>query len=222
MTDDWTKRWSKRVTLCDAGQVLARMDGRDVRWELAAKQAELHRLQKQRDGHLAQHQSGQVDMTTLEIERIQLELKQLEHHEQHLAICSPVDGIVVVGESEKRDGAPLSRGQTLFEVAPLDKMILEIDVPEHDVTFAQSGMKTVVRLDAFPLETQRGSLTRINPRAELRDNTNVFVAEMVVANTNQSLRPGMRGTARIVSGRRPFGWLVFRKPVAKLLAGLGW
>ena len=63
---------------------------------------------------------------------------------------------------------------------------------------------------------------RIHPRAELRDDENVFVAEVQLANADGSLRPGMRGTARVESERRPLGWILLRRPVGALIAWLGW
>ena len=117
---------------------------------------------------------------------------------------------------------PLEIGQTLFEIAPLDKMVVEIGIAEDDFSYIRPGMPATIRLDAFPLRRLHASIARVHPRAELRDNTNVFIAEVQLERPGVGLRPGMRGTARVEADRYPLGWNLFRRPLTAALAWLGW
>jgi hypothetical protein len=63
---------------------------------------------------------------------------------------------------------------------------------------------------------------RIQPRAELRDGENVFVAEVPLENERRELLPGMRGHGRIAVGKARLGWILFRRPLAAALEWLGW
>jgi biotin carboxyl carrier protein len=208
--------------LVQAGQVLAQMDGREIRWELAGAAAELARAQKQRDGYLAGGEYGPAELTRFEIERLQLKTQLLENRHSNLEIRSPLDGIVIRGDLKKAEGAPVQVGQTLFEVAPLDKMIVEIAISDEDIAYARVGADVEVALDAFPAERWPGKLARIHPRSEVQDEQNVFLGEFTLGASELPLRPGMRGEARIVGPRRSWGWILLHRPWDKLTLWWGW
>jgi multidrug efflux pump subunit AcrA (membrane-fusion protein) len=101
-------------------------------------------------------------------------------------------------------------------------MVVEVAVPEDDVRFVQPGMPTQVRLDAFPRADWEAEIQRVHPRAELIEHENVFVAELNIANDADTLRPGMRGQAKIKTVRRSLGWVLFHKACAAMLTWVGW
>lgn len=208
--------------LVAAGQVLAQIDARDIQWELSGKQAESHRVAKELAGYVAAHESGKAEIAKLELARLQLTIDQLEERASNLEVRSPIEGMVLMGDHSKLEGVPLEKGQTLFEIAPLDRMVIEVEIPEDDVRFVQPGMQTQIRLAAFPLLPFEGTIQRLHPRAELRENRNVFIAEVDCDNGNGQLRPGMRGSARIASVRRTLAWNWFHKAYAATLTWLGW
>ena len=208
--------------LVTSKQLLAQLDGRDIRWELSGAQAELHRANKELAGHVAAHESGKAEVTRNEVERLQLKTQLLEARERDLDIRSPIEGLVVSGDLQDEEGIPLEVGQVLFEVAPLDHMVVELAVPEDDVNAVQPGMPVRIKLDAFPWQHYEASVDRLHPRAEIRDDQNVFIAEVSLANAPHTLRPGVRGQARISAGEAALGWVLFRRPLAAALQWLGW
>ncbi|MCA9174683.1 MAG: efflux RND transporter periplasmic adaptor subunit [Planctomycetales bacterium] len=205
-----------------AGQLLARMDGREVRWELAGIRAELHRATKEHAGHLAAHESGNAEVARHEVDRLQVRTELLEQRQRNLEIRSPFHGLIVSGDLEDTEGIPLKTGDTLFEVAPLDRMVVELAVREDDYALVRPGMPVTIRLAAFPLRKLQATIDRIHPRSELREDENVFVAEVHIENANGALRPGMRGKAKIRGDRRTLGWILLRRPLAACLSWLGW
>jgi multidrug efflux pump subunit AcrA (membrane-fusion protein) len=120
--------------------------------------------------------------------------------------------MVVSGDLERVEGAPLTIGQELFEIAPLESMIVEVAVPDDDISHVAAGQAIDVRLDAYPGETWRAVLTKVQPRSEIRDGENVFIAEAGLGNADGRLRPGMKGRARVVTSQRALGWILFHKP----------
>jgi multidrug resistance efflux pump len=203
-------------------QLLARMDGRDIRWELAGVRADLQRAEKERAGHMAAHESGKAEVARHEVDRLQLRAQLLEARNHDLDVRSPIDGIVVSGDLRETEGMPLKQGQVLFEVAPLDQMVVELAIPEDDVTYVRSEMHVRIRLDAFPMQGYEARVERIHPRAEIRDQENVFIAEVSLNNELGQLHPGMRGRAWIAVGSARLGWVLFRRPVAAAIQWLGW
>ena len=200
-----------------ADQLLARMDGKEVRWEQAGNVAEYERAAKERDAHLADQKFGEAQLAKLQMERLALTTKLLDHRNEHLEIRSPIDGVVVSGELKRAEGVRLSMGQTLFEVAPLDQMIIEVEIPEAELAHVTSGAAATIRLEAFPGQQLDGTLKRICPRAELRRKQQVFVAEIALPNDAGQFRPGMRGRVSIPAGQAMLGWRLFHRAWQKLL-----
>lgn len=199
-----------------ADQLLARMDGKEVRWEQAGNAAEYERAAKERDAHLADQEFGEAQLAKLQMERLALTTKLLEHRGEHLEIRSPIDGVVVSGELKRAEGVRLSMGQTLFEVAPLDQMIVEVEIPEAELAHVTTGTAATIRLEAFSGQQLDGPLKRICPRAELRRKQQVFVGEITLPNDAGQFRPGMRGRVSIPAGHAALGWRLFHRAWQKL------
>ncbi|TWT78950.1 HlyD family secretion protein [Planctomycetes bacterium CA13] len=208
--------------IVEQGQLLAQMDGREVRMELSGIRADLHRASKERAGHLATQKSGEAEVARYEVDRLQKRTELLEYREHNVDIRSPIAGVVVSGDLKDAEGMPLEVGKTLFEIAPLDEMVVEVGIVEDEFAYVRAGMAVTVRLDAYPLSRFDASIERVHPRAEVRDDQNVFVAEVRLQDSKMDLRPGMKGTARIEADRYPLIWNVFRRPMTAAIAWLGW
>lgn len=202
--------------------LLARLDGREIRWELAGLTADYNRAKKLRDTGLVGRQVSEAQMAALEMERLKLRIRLFENRLKGLQIKAPVDGLVITGDLEKTEGAPLAKGQVLFEIAPLGKMVVELAIPDEEISHVQAGQQVKVRLDAHPSLTLEGTLARIHPRAEQRDSQNVFIGEVLLQNPDRVLRPGMNGRAGIVTAEHPLGWNLFHKAYQHVVYRLGW
>ena len=203
-------------------QVLARMDEREIKLELAEVEADLHRAETTVDGHVALHESGQARVARFEAERLRARQQLLVHRSQHLQLRSSVNGVVISGDLKRAEGMPLETGQALFEIAPLKELVMELSIPEDEVRYVEAGMQVRLQLDAFPFETWQGTIERVHPAAELRDDENVFVATVSMTNESGELLPGMRGNARIQTVWRPVGWNLLHQPLARAARWLGW
>ena len=208
--------------IVEQDQLLATLDGREIRWELAEVQANLHKATKERNTHMSSREFGDAAIALHEIQRLQQRAELLAHRDASLEIRSPAKGVVVSGDHREAEGVPLEMGQTLFEIAPLETMVVEVCIPEADIRHVHAGMTVRVQLDAVPEDSLEATIRCIHPRAELRDGKNVFVAEADVLNSTGLLRPGMRGSSKVSTGRHLLGWNLFHKPVAWMLGWLGW
>lgn len=204
------------------GDLLAKIDPREIEYELAGIRAQWHRAEQEKKGLMAEHDFAASKIAGLESDRLRLQSDLLQYRHQNLEIRSPISGVVVSGDLEQSEGMPMSRGETLLEIAPLGRMVVEIAVPEIDVAEVREGMDVDFYVDAFPNRTMFGSIARIHPRAELREHDNVFVAEVEVDDVDQVLRPGMRGKATIVGDRHMLGWNLFHKAYFAILHAIGW
>ncbi len=207
--------------LVKAGQVLASMDDRELRWELSGFIAERGRVAKQRDVAMASHDTSEKQMAQLEMQRLDQKIELYQHRESSLDVTSPIDGVILKGDLEDAEGAPVKVGQSLFEIAPLHRVKLELAILEDDLPAIEEGMAVHARLDGLQSRVVTGQVERIFPRSEIRDGHNVFLAEVTLDNPDGLIRPGMSGQAKIRSHFRPLGWIWFHKAWHKMRNWVG-
>ena len=195
--------------IVEANQIVAHLDGRQMRIELSVLRAELAGAKKRHDSSLAQGDVAASHIARSEMKRHQSKIEILEQQVTNLEVRTPIAGIVVSGDLEKVQGAPLEMGQTLFEIAPLDEMVAEIGIPESEIRYVKPGMTVGIKLDSFPFKTWKGTVEKIHPRNEIINDESVFVAQVVLDNDAQQLRPGMQGSAKISTSMSPIGWNLF-------------
>lgn len=206
----------------EAKQVLARMDAREIRLESASVEADLVRAVKQRDTAMASRDTAAAQMAEFEMERLKLKLQMLQDRMDNLEIKSPTDGVVISGDPQKLEGSRLSMGQTLVEVGPLGQMVLEVAIPDEDVAYTKVGQRVDFRLESLPYSKFSGVVKRIHPKSEQRESENVFVADVQIDRSDESLRPGMRGRAKVHAEPKSLFWVLFHRSWEFALFRLGW
>ena len=204
------------------GQLLARLDGRDLRWELAGVEADLEQAWKERDSHLAAQRFAEAETSRLEATQLELRHQLISQHLKELEVRSPFDGVIIDGDLDKARGIRLTTGEQLFEIAPLNEMIVEVAIPESDISFVDVGTVLEVRMDAYSEQKWDGVLERIHPRSEVRDGANVFIGEVRFKNEGDRLKPGMEGRVSIQGPVRSIGWSLFHRAAEESLLWLGW
>ena len=194
-----------------AGDRLAQMDGRDMRWELAGLVAEREKATKQRDSYLIEGDVASAQRATLDLKRIASREHQLLRRQSQLELTSPIDGIVLDGHLDRVENAPVTIGQALYEVAPLDEVVVEIAIPDDEYTHVAVDYEVTVRFDGFD-QALTGKIRKIHPKSEVRNGDNVFVAEVVLSNDGLAMRPGMTGFAKVKSETHSLAWNLLHKP----------
>ncbi len=204
------------------GQLLAHLDDEQLQYQLSTAQADYESACKRRDTALATRSGGELRLAQLEQERFALQIESLQQQLGRLELISPSDGVVVQGDWYQSDGAPVSRGDTLFEIAPMDAMRVEIRLSTDDLARIEIGDQATIRVDAAPGEKWTAKLNRIDPRGKVVDTDVVFGANIDVDNPTRKLRPGMKGSARISAGMQTIGWLLFYRPAMWAMKKLAW
>lgn len=204
------------------GQLLAHLDDEQLQWQLSTAEADYESACKRRDTALATRSGGELRLAQLEQERFALQIESLQRQLGRLELISPTDGVVVQGDWYQSDGAPVSRGDMLFEIAPMDTMRVEIRLSTDDLARIEVGDQATIRVDAAPGEKWTAELNRIDPRGKVVDTDVVFGANIDVDNPTNKLRPGMKGTARISAGTQTIGWLLFYRPTMWVMKKLAW
>jgi hypothetical protein len=70
-------------------------------------------------------------------------------------------------------------------------------------------MTVLFRLEAEGGRKREAQLANLHPAAEVSEGSHVFIAEALLENEGGFLRPGMKGEARVLSGKKPVAWVFF-------------
>lgn len=204
------------------GDALAILDGRPLRLELESIESEIMQAGKEHNVALATGKIAEAQQYALQRERLARKADLINDRLRRLTVVSPIDGVVVSGDLDRFIGASLELGQTIIEVAPLDQMAIEIEIPEHEIGFVNADCMTRVRLNSIDGPSIRQPLNDLYPTSQIRDDRNVFVGRMIVDNHDLRLRPGLRGNATTYGPRRPLAWSWVRGGWEQLLWWLGY
>jgi RND family efflux transporter MFP subunit len=193
--------------LVDQDQVLARLDDRDLKLEHAKWSGEHAQLLKSQREALAKHERAEFSVLHARLEQAEAELALAEEKLARTQLKAPLAGIVVSGDLSQSLGAPIERGEVLFEVAPLDAYRIMLQIDERDIAHVQPGQRGELALSGLPHERHAFTVERILPVSMARDGRNVFRVEAKLNDSADSLRPGMAGVGKIDAGEHRLIWI---------------
>jgi len=189
------------------GQVLARLDDRDLRLEQARWSAELQQLQgKQRQAMAAQDRTSML-LAGAQIEQAQAQLALVNNRLERASLKAPFDGVVVSGDLSQLLGTPVEVGKVLFEIAPLDAYRVILEVDERDIDHLRVGQGGELALSGLPGQTLPFAVKQITPVTTAAEGRNHFRVEAEVQAATDRLRPGMEGVGKVQVGERRLIWL---------------
>lgn len=204
------------------GQTLVQLDGRPLRLELETIEAQIQQSKKEHDIALAGGRIGDAQQAKLRQRELGRKRDLIDERLRHLNVNSPISGVVIEGDLHRAIGQPLEMGQSLIEIAPMDRMTIEIEIPEYEVNFVESNSETRINLTALAGEPIAAPLTELYPAATIRDDRNVFIGRLNITNPDGRLRPGMRGEAIAYGPTRPWLWSFVRSGWERTLWWIGY
>ncbi|MEM9345873.1 MAG: HlyD family efflux transporter periplasmic adaptor subunit [Planctomycetota bacterium] len=200
--------------------VLALMDTSELRVELAAVVAEIADYRAQADAARGQSDLAGVEVALANVRRLQAQADLYDYRIKRSTLTSPVSGVLIEGDLRQRINGVLEKGEVLFEVAPLETLRAELEVPASRVGDLRSRLE-------HPENPSRGELAsvshpgefigftveRIEPVAEVVDGQNIFRVRVALDEVTDWLRPGVEGEAKVRVGRRSYAYLWTREAV---------
>jgi len=195
------------------GQILYELDTADLELErdrllanTAVAKIEIDRAVVAKSMVDAKLAHTQVRLFNAQLEIIQRKVKQA-------AARARFSGTIVQGDLRKQIGQVVKQGTPIFEVAPDDGWLLELEIPDVLVGDVEVGLIAKFYPQARPEHSQACRIVRIRPTAESRHGENVFIAEARLEKGLDWLRPGMEGATRIQIGRRSVRWVVMHRAI---------
>ncbi len=186
-----------------SGKVLVEIDTRDLRQRLAEAEAvfrhrsELFRRAEKLLARRSITENQYLDaVTERDVAEAQLATARLMLEKSRLA--APWSGTVAARHVEVGDY--LAPGQAVVELMEVRRLKARSPVASSDVPFVRLGLDAELRLDTFPDEIFRGTVTSL--AAELDATARTLDIEVELDNSDGRLRPGMY--ARLEIPRRTY------------------
>lgn len=189
------------------GQLMARLDDRELQLERARWTAEREQAQRRFQVALAQADRGAMGVLAAQANQAQAQLALVEEKLARARIVAPFDGVVVSGDLRQRIGTPVELGAPLFEVAPAQGFRVVLQVDDRDIARVAIGQTGELVLSSLPDQALAFSVDAVTSVATPVDGRNVFRVEARVHGTDGRLRPGMEGVGKVVVGERSLLWI---------------
>lgn len=110
-------------------------------------------------------------------------------------LLSPFSGIVA--EKDISIGEMVSPERSIYTIADLSTLWIQLDVYEKDLARVQIGQDVVLSTESYPQETFHGNVTYIG--SLLNETTRTVSARVEIPNPQGRLKPGMFATAVIAA-----------------------
>lgn len=195
------------------GQLVAEITGEDARLAagLEATRRHLENAEQEMNRRKILFERGLIPeeeyrRTEVTYEDALLAFEQSQRTTDKTRITTPLAGVVLELARDEDTGFPVADGQMVtpgFEVAriaPLDRLIADIDLVGPELARVRPGQQVQIRHYAFDDLSIRGTVLRLSPSMDAETHT--FRAEVEVDNPQGLLRPGMFIEAAIIAERR--------------------
>ena len=195
-----------------AGEVLGRMEDKDLLLEIQQVESEKESLNRQYRQALSDLNQSEARILRAKLAQVEAREELLAYQYQRVALTTPIDGVVLTGDLSRSKGAPVEQGQLLFEIAPLQSYTIVLMVEESDISDIKPGLSGEVLLTSHPDIEIPFVIEHIsNVLVSAETNGVVFRTEGIVQGDFDVLRPGMEGLARVNIEQRSYAWIWFHR-----------
>jgi len=198
----------QRVT---TGEVLGQMSDWQWRTELVSAEAKYQQALLAMQNDLA-HGAAQSGADRTQAEFMRAEAGRARARLENAQLRSPIDGVVVTPDLQNVAGKRLDAGMPFAQVLDLSSAIVQIAIPERDLGLMKPGEEVAIKLDSYPQRTFRGRLSIISPEAKPGDGERTFNVEVLLSNSDATLRTGMTGRGKVSLGWHAAGYVLLRRP----------
>jgi len=187
--------------------ILGLLDASDLRLQLAALRAEELGHEKQRAASMRDGKTVEAQIAEAQSAKTAAEIRLLEQKIAKAKLVAPITGRIVSEDLKRQIGAPVETGKILFEIARIESLRAELYVAEESIARVQVGQHGELASVSHPDQRIRFVVERINPMAEVINNTNVFRVRGRLQKQYEWMRPGMEGIAKIFVAQKPYIWI---------------
>jgi len=109
-------------------------------------------------------------------------------------VSAPISGVIT--EKLINKGEITGPQQLSFVIMQMDKVKVEVDLPEEIYGFMKEGNGSIIELDAIPTETFNGTITKIYPTIDRLSRS--FKVTITIDNPGLKIRSGMTARSKVI------------------------
>lgn len=189
-----------------AGQLLARLDDKDLQLERVRWESELEVATRKEREAMSGADRVAMRLAAAQAAQAQAQLDLVNAKLLRVDIIAPFDAVLVKGDLSQMLGSPVESGKVLFELAPLNAWRVILKVDERDVALLQAGQKGELVLASLPGQSFELQTQRVLSTASAEEGRNYFRVEAALNKDAARLRPGMEGVAKVGVGEASLLW----------------
>ena len=217
--------------LVEAGDVLAQLDTTEIRLAIAQAESEMHEANTRADAARQSGKLAEAEQSMAQARATGARLASLEERLARSTIVAPLSGTIIAGDIKERLGSAVKLGDPLFEIAPMDDMIVVARVSDTDIKLltdrmaeTPEGEPTIAQIatKAYPGRPFDFEIETIVPLAAPEEGENAFEVRGGLIGETAWLRPGMEGLAKFDTGDRSLIGIASRRIVDTLRLWLWW
>lgn len=193
--------------LVSEGALICTLEDKDLVVERQKILSRRQQLSKQLREAEAEREWAQAGILVAQNAQAEAELTLVQDQLARTRLIAPFDGVVVSGDLSQSLGAPVKRGDVLFEIAPLDEYRVVLKVDERDIEGLEVGQSGRLTLSSMPGDELQLVIESITPVTTAEEGRNFFRVEAALEDEGERLRPGMEGVAKITVDDRSLVWI---------------
>lgn len=142
-------------------------------------------------------------------------------------IVAPIAGTIIAGDMKDRIGSTMKTGDLMFQIAPLDDIIVTAKVDERDIALIKRAFEEgrgtgQIASKAKPDEPIDFTIERIVPLAAASEGKNLFEIRCKLRGTPKWFRPGVEGIAKFDTESKSLIWIGTRRVLDQIRLWLWW
>jgi HlyD family secretion protein len=153
---------------------------------------------------------AQTEAILFQIKQAQASLQSTLDNLEKTVYNAPIDGVITSLRVEEGEtalvGTMNNPGTILMTIADLSVMEVEVEVDETDVIGVKIGHAAEVRVDAFPDEPIKGTVTEVGSSALEKliaaEESKDFKVVITLEDPPENLKPGLSASADIITARK--------------------
>jgi len=183
------------------GQLLATLDARDLELEASRSASEIATAEVEFRAAMASFDRQASAVARARLAQLRAQQMLIERQLDQNSLKAPIAGLILNADTGNTQGAPVSRGDTMFEIAPADGFEVHLLVDETFVRDVFVGQTGEVMLRARPEEVLPLTVSSIHPIAESGNGSSWFRVRASLTKqfdgSSALIRPGESGQARL-------------------------
>lgn len=195
------------------GDILATLDDRELQLEASRWSSQQNQFNQQANDAEAQRNLAQIQIARAQSQQAEAQRRLSEAMMAKAQVRAPFAGLIVSGDLSQQLGGAVRKGQSLFEIAPLDAYRIVLQVSESDIAYLAVGQAGELVLTALPDRVIPFRVTLITAVAHTEGGHNVFRVEATPEAAIPDLRPGMAGVGKVSVGEERLVWIWTRRLV---------